>query len=293
MIITCISTVINILLDYILIFGKCGLPALGIVGAGIATLLSHVLVLIIYACLIFRVKYRKEYRIHRIWQFDTHIFMKLIKFGIPEGFHFFVDIAGFSAFIFFIGSYGSIELAASNIVIFVDMMAFMPMVGIGIATSILVGQYIGKNRKDISIIITNNSMKITAIYGTCIGLLFCFFPHFFLHFFKGNDEADFSLISSSAIPLFHILPFFLMADSLHIIFGSALSGTGDTKFKMVIAAVLVFFLFIPGEFLILKSWKLPVSYGWWWSTLYLFLTGVIYFVRFRMGQWKKIDMLSQ
>jgi len=293
MIITLISTIINIILDYFLIFGKFGLPDLGIVGAGIATLLSHIIVLIIYASLIFRKKYHKRYRIYRIRQFDKKIFMKLIKFGTPEGFHYFVDIAGFSVFIFFIGSYGSIELAASNIAIFVDMMAFMPMVGIGISTSILVGQYIGKNRKDVSMVITNNSMKITALYGMFIGLLFWFFPHFFVNFFKGKDVDTFSLITSSTIPIFHILPFFLMADSLHIIFGSALSGAGDTKFKMVIATVLVFFFFIPGEFFILKSWKLPVSYGWWWSSVYLLVTGVIYLLRFRQGQWRSIDMISQ
>ena len=293
MIITLISTIINILLDYILIFGKFSFPALGIVGAGIATLLSHSFVLILFAYLIFQKKYRKRFRIHRIWQFDKKIFMKLIKFGIPEGFHYFVDIAGFSVFIFFIGSYGSIELAASNIAIFVDMMAFMPMVGIGISTSILVGQYIGKNKKDVSIVITNNSMKITAMYGTCIGLLFWFFPEFFVNFFKGKDADTFSLITSSAIPIFHILPFFLMADSLHIIFGSALSGAGDTKFKMVAAALLVFLLFIPGEFFILKIWKLPVSYGWWWCTLYLLVIGVIYLLRFRQGQWRSIDMISK
>ena len=293
MIITFISTVINIILDYTLIFGKFGLPALGIVGAGIATLLSHVIVLIIFAFLIFRRKYRKRFRIHRIWQFDKKIFMKLIKFGTPEGFHYFVDIAGFSVFIFFIGSYGSIALAASNIAIFVDMMAFMPMVGIGIATSILVGQYIGKNKKDVSIVITNNSMKITAIYGTFIGLLFWFFPGFFVSFFKGKDVDTFLLIRSSTIPIFHVLPFFLMADSLHIIFGSALSGAGDTKFKMMIATLLVSLLFIPGEFFILKNWKLPVSYGWWWSTLYLLVIGVIYLLRFRQGQWRNIDMISK
>ena len=292
MFITFVSALINILLDYILIFGKLGFPALGIVGAGIATVISHAIVIAILACLVFQKKYRKKFRVHKLYQFNIKIFMKLISFGSPEGFHYFVDIAGFSVFIFFIGSYGSVALAASNIAIFVDMMAFMPMIGIGMATTILVGQYIGKNKKHIAVTVTNNSMKITLIYGTFIGCLFWFFPEFFINFFKGNDESTFSQIASNAIPIFKILPFFLMADSLNIIFGSALSGAGDTKFKMVTASLIVLFLFVPEEFLILKIWEMPVVYGWWWCTFYLLVMGLVYLFRFRQGAWKRISIIS-
>lgn len=293
MFVTFAGAIINILLDYILIFGKLGMPDMGIVGAGIATVLSHIIVVTIIAILIFQGKYRRKLRVHRFWQFDKKLFLKLIKFGAPEGFHYFVDIAGFSVFIFFIGSYGEIALAASNIAIFVDMLAFMPMIGIGIATSILVGQYIGKKKKHISIIVANNSMKITAIYGALIGILLWFFPGFFINIFKGSDISVFSQITSAAIPIFQILPFFLMADSLHIIFGSALSGAGDTKFKMLIASLVVAFFFVPGEFLILKGFRLPLSYGWWWSAVYLLIIGVIYLFRFRQGEWRQIDMISR
>ena len=74
----------------------------------------------IFSYIIFRKKNRIKYRLHKLWRFDKRIFLKLISYGTPEGFHFFIDIAGFAVFIFFIGAYGESALAASNIAIFVD-----------------------------------------------------------------------------------------------------------------------------------------------------------------------------
>ncbi len=291
MYITFLSTIINVILDYILIFGKLGIPPLGIAGAGIATFISHAIFAAIFSYVIFRKKNRLKLRLHKLWRFDKKIFFKLINFGIPEGVHFFIDIAGFTVFLFFLGAYGKSALAANNIAMFVDMLAFMPMVGLGIATSILSGQYIGNGKKHIAITVTNNSMIITLIYGVLIGCLFWFLPSIFINLFKGADLNAFSLITAHALPIFQVLPFFLIADSFHIIFGSALAGAGDTKHKMVVAAILAASLLIPGEFLILKVWQLPLTYGWWWYAFYLFIIGMFYLYRFRKEKWKRIDMI--
>jgi len=285
------GAILNVLLDYILIFGKLGIPAMGIAGAGIGTALTHLAVVTAYTIIIFQKKYRRKYRIHRFWRFDNKIFLKLLKFGTPEGLHLFIDVAGFTVFIFFIGAHGEFALAASTITIFVDMLAFMPMIGIGIATAVLVGQYIGKGKKDIAVIVTNNSMKMTAVYGIIIGCLFWFIPELFINMFKGNNHTTFPHISNEALPLFRILPFFLMIDSIHIIFGAALSGAGDTKYKMYVVTLVSALIFVPGEYMILKHWQLPIVYGWWWSIFYLLILGVIYFLRFRQAKWRKIDLI--
>ncbi len=285
------GAILNIIFDYILIFGKCGLPAMGIAGAGIGTALTHFIVVIAYCFVIFKKKYRRKYRIHLFWRFNTSLFVKLVRFGTPEGFHFFIDIAGFSAFLFFIGAHGKYALAASTLTIFVDMMAFMPMIGLGIATAVLTGQYIGKKKKGVALLVTSNSMKITAFYGIVIGCLFWFLPDLFINCFKGDDLDAFVQITREAKPLFRILPFFLIIDSIHIIFGAALAGAGDTKYKMYVAALSSTLVFVPGEYFILKYWDLPVVYGWWWSVLHLTIIGVIYLLRFRSQRWRKFDLI--
>lgn len=285
------GAVLNIIFDYVLIFGKLGVPEFGIAGAGIGTALAHLIVVTVYAVLIFQKKYRHKYRIHLFWRFNRELFFKLIRFGTPEGFHFFIDVAGFSAFIFFVGVHGEFALAASTLTIFVDMMAFMPMIGIGIATAVLTGQYIGKKKKDVAVRVTNNAMMITAFYGLIIGCLFWFIPDVFINCFKGNDHNAFVQITNEAKPLFRILPIFLMSDSLHILYGAALSGAGDTKFKMYVAALSAVFLYVPGEYFILKHWQHPAVYGWWWSILHLLVIGLVYMFRFRSQKWRKIDLI--
>lgn len=285
------GALINIGLDYILIFGKLGLPELGITGAGIATVSTQFIIAVIYFALIFQKSHRIRFRIHKLRQFNKELFFKLIKYGVPEGTRYFLDIAGFSAFLFFVGTHGDVELAASTMTIFVDMMAFMPMLGIGIATSILVGQYIGKGKKDVAVIVTKNSVKISAIYGAIIGSLFWFYPELFINIFKGDDAESFAMVSAAAIPIFKILPFFLMADALNIILGAGLSGAGDTRFKVYAALIVSICFFVPGEFLILRHWNMPVTYGWWLASVNLLILGSVYMIRFKQGKWKRIDMI--
>lgn len=283
---------INILLNYLLIFGNMGLPELGIRGAGIATVSANAIVAVFYIILIYFGRDRLLIPVHRLFHFNGKIFSKLIRFGAPNGFQFFIDIASFSVFIFLIGLQGDHVLAASNIVLSIDMFAFMPMVGIGSATSILVGQYMGRKEMETVISITHDTMKLVAVYGVGLGLMFFFMPEFFMQFFQSEDLLTSDKITAAAIPLFKILPVFLMADSVAIIFGSALAGTGDTKFKMWFSVFLACLFFVPGQILILKVFLLPAVIGWAWSTVYLWVMGIVFWIRFRSGKWRKIEVIS-
>ncbi|MCP4755581.1 MAG: MATE family efflux transporter, partial [Proteobacteria bacterium] len=153
---------INIVLNYVLIFGKLGFPGMGIRGAGIATITASGVVVFSYVVLILIGKDRHQFPVTRLIGFNKRIFLKLIRFGVPNGFQFFIDLATFSAFIFLIGLQGDAILAASNIVLSVNMLAFMPMLGIGQATSILVGQYMGRKKPDIGISVTYRSLKLAV-----------------------------------------------------------------------------------------------------------------------------------
>ncbi len=292
MYISFLGAAVNVVLNYILIFGKGGFPELGIAGAGIATVLANLAIVLFYAVIIFGVKDHHTIPITRFIGFNWRIFQKLIKFGAPNGFQFFIDVTAFTVFIFLIGLHGDEILAASNIALSVNMLAFMPIVGFGQATSILVGQYMGKKDLESVISITWDTLKVAGLYGLFVGALFFFFPEFFIQFFKSNDAASFEKITEAAIPLFMILPAFLFADTFAIIFGSALGGAGDTKFKMWFSIFGSCFLFIPAEYLILKTFNQSAIMGWIWITTYWIMVGVVFGMRFRKGFWRKIDMIG-
>jgi MATE family multidrug resistance protein len=287
-----LGAILNILFNYVLIFGKLGFPSMGIRGAGIATVSASGVVVVAYLFLIFLGEDRKTFPLTRVFGFDKRIFLKLIRFGVPNGFQFFVDLATFSAFIFLIGLQGDAVLAASNIVLSVNMLAFMPMTGIGMATAILVGQYMGKMKPDIVTRVTYRTLKMAFAYGVVAGIAFFFFPEFFLSFFKGENSSSFSRIQTEAIPLFKILPVFLLCDCVAIVFGSTLNGVGDTRFKMWFVIAIACLLFAPGEALILGYLRLPAIYGWIFCSFYIFCFGFVFFLRFKQGKWRDIDMIG-
>ncbi|MCP4755432.1 MAG: MATE family efflux transporter [Proteobacteria bacterium] len=292
MYVSLMGAVLNIFFNYLLIFGKYGFPRLGIRGAGIATVSASGIVIVVYILLIFLGKDSLRSSVIRLFGFNQRIFFKLIQFGVPNGFQFFVDLAAFSIFVFLFGLQGDTVLAASNIVLSVDMLAFMPMLGIGQATSILVGQYMGRKSPDMVVRVTYRALKMAVLYGVVMGVVFLFFPEFFLGFFRGNDAEAYGSIQAAAIPLFRVLPAFLLFDCMAIIFGSALGGVGDTRFKMWFVILFACLFFVPGEFLILGYWRWPAIYGWLYCTLYVFCFGLVFYFRFKRGKWREIDMVD-
>jgi len=287
-----LGAVLNILFNYVLIFGKLAFPAMGIRGAGIATVAASGFVVLAYVALILAGRDRHQYPVTRLIGFNRKIFTKLFRFGAPNGFQFFIDLVTFTAFIFLIGLQGDTVLAASNIVLSVHMLAFMPMVGLGQAIGILVGQCMGRRQPDVAIVITRRALKMAALYCVSTGIAFYFFPHFFIGLFRGDNASAYDAIQAAAIPIFRMLPAFILCDCFANIYGGALGGVGDTRFKMWVMIIVAVFVFTPGEILILGYWRLQAVYGWLFCTFYIFLFGSALYLRFRQGKWREIDMVS-
>ena len=135
--------ILNIPINYVLIFGKLGFPALGITGAAIGTLAGSLLI-----CTILFISFLKHklYRIHKsptLWKFDREIMGKLLRYGVPAGVELFLNVFAFNLFVQMMHSYSEDVAAAVTITFNYDMLAFIPMLGLGFATTSLVGQQMG------------------------------------------------------------------------------------------------------------------------------------------------------
>ena len=144
------ATFFNAVLDYALIFGWGPISPMGMTGAAIATNLANVFASLCFIGLLMRHDARVTYSFWKHWRYDRILMWDLLKFGGASGLQMFLDVAGFAAFIMIIGWIGQRELAATNIAFNVNTLAFMPVVGLGIAVSTLVGQRIGEGRPDIA-----------------------------------------------------------------------------------------------------------------------------------------------
>ena len=126
---------LNIVLDYAWIFGKWGFPQGGIRGAAWATVVAHFFSTALFLVLMLRAEFRKIFNTLGGWRPEGDLFRRLLRFGVPTGVQFMLEILGFSLFIVLVGRLGTVALAATSITFNINSLAFLPMLGMGMAVS--------------------------------------------------------------------------------------------------------------------------------------------------------------
>ncbi len=290
---TLFQTCTNILLDYILIFGKFNLPALGIKGAGLASVISAYVHLLFLLFLAIRPINEKRYKIFSQWKPDRNLLKRLIRFGLPSGLQGTIDLAGFSIFLLLLGKIGKIQLAATNIAFNINILAFMPMIGIGMAVSILVGQQLGANNPEKAEDYTWAGFIITFSYMFLLAFLYIAVPEIFIKPFSFRaDPSEFEIIHQIAVILLRFVAFYSLFDGMNIIFASALRGAGDTKFIMKAVAIISIFILILPSFFFIVVLKKGIYVAWTIATVYVVLLALMFFFRFRKGKWKRMRVIE-
>ena len=130
---------LNVVLDYFWIFGFAGFPAMGIAGAGYATILSLWLKAAFYLWLMLRQKEHAQFQTRNHWRPDWALIGRMLRFGGPAGLQMLIDVAGFAIFVMLVGRLGSISAEATSMAFSISSFAFMPVYGFGQAAGILVG----------------------------------------------------------------------------------------------------------------------------------------------------------
>lgn len=295
MIIYFTGTFINIPLDYALINGVWIFPELGIMGAGIATVISWTAVAIIFGAMIFSTENDRIFAVKKRRQFDLELFRRLLKFGMPGALQFTMDIFGFTFFVFMVGRIGNLELAVSNIVLSIDSLAFMPLMGFSMGTSTLVGQALGRNDPSQAIAVTRATIHIVLGYIFFLVLLFVLAPHILLDLFRpGNlSTENFTAMRTLGVHLLRIICCYLFFDALYMICIGVLKGAGDTRFIMwSITLVSLFALMLP-MYIGIVYFKRGVYFAWIMLTLFVFLLFVMSFGRYLRGKWKHMRVIEK
>lgn len=282
------GNVVNVFLDYVMIFGKLGFPEMGIAGAAWATVLGAGAMTLVFGGLLFAGRVRKTFKVAKLAGFYKPVFSRLLRFGLPNGFGFLMDIMSFTLFTFMIGNIDVISLQASNVVMSMQPVVFMVLLGLGIGIQILVSKYQGLNRPDLSVRVIKNACKIGYAYAGAVGVAFFFFAPLFVGLFIPASSADAAAISAKTYPLMKLVSFFVLFDATYLIFGEAIRGAGDTKFYMMVMLICAWGLLIPGTWLLVYKLHGGVFVVWSWLTFYAALTAVLMLWRFMSGKWKNI-----
>jgi MATE family multidrug resistance protein len=292
MAVTLAATGVNILLDYLLIFGNFGFPALGIAGAGWASVAAGTVQLVAFSLIVFGRGYRDRYRTSQ-WRPDGPALRALLRYGLPAGVQFFIDMAGFTTFILLVGRLGRDELAATNLAFNVNTIAFMPMIGIGITVSVLVGQALGRGDPALARSSVRSAFELTFAYMAAVAVLFFLLPHTFLApFAAASDPESFRSIERITAVLLRFVAIYTLFDALNIIFSSAIKGAGDTRFVMWMIFCLSIGILVVPSFIAITWLGASVYTCWAIASVYVAALGIAFFLRYRQGKWETMRVIE-
>lgn len=285
---------INIPLDYCLINGIGPFPELGIVGAGLATVFGYTLPAVCFSIMIFTKDNERCFRVRSAFRYLPKLFSRFMKFGLPGGVQFFVDMFGISFFVFMVGRIGSVELAASNIAISIDTLAFLPTIGMHIAASIMVGQAMGGGNPNDAAYATKSVLHLALLYMGAMGLLFVVFPGPLLELFRTRDEAgvDFTNVVELGTILLRYVAAFTLIDAVAIVYMGGLKGAGDTRFIMQTMGIASFGCLVIPISLLSYFDMMNVHGPWICLLIYVGVLAATFMYRFRKGPWRTIQVIE-
>ena len=282
---TLIANVMNVILNYLLIFGKLGFPQLGIVGAAYGTLISRVLmVLFLWYILKNNVKSKNYLHQIKIFVLDKLMIKKLIDLGAPSAMQMFFEVAIFTAAIWLSGLLGKNPQAANQIAINLASMTFMVAIGLSVASMIRVGNQKGlKNYKELRRI-AFSIFILAAIFAS----FFCFMffalhdqlPKLYLDLDDLSNLVDNNQVVSIASKLLILAAIFQLSDSMQVVILGALRGLQDVKIPTIITFIAYWIIGFPISYFLGKE-EAYGSLGIWLGLLAgLTSAAIMLYIRF-------------
>jgi MATE family multidrug resistance protein len=290
MIANVLGMIINLPANYLLIYGKMGFPALGLRGAAYGTIIGGAISLIIMALVYLGPSCRRLYMTHTSSSWDPATLKRLLRFGSPAGVEQLLNVAAFTLFLEFMHSYGASTAAAVTVAFNWDIVAFIPMMGMGAAVTAVVGHNIGagdleKARHTARVALAaawTYSGAMLLLYVSCAPAL----AGMILRGAPGGEAA-----MPLAVTMIRMMSIYTLADSVQLVFAGALRGAGDTRAVMRIS-VGINWLFAGMSFVLIRILKAQPVTVWIIYIACVVLWGLSMFLRYRFGNWQKIHLIE-
>lgn len=294
------ANLINIALDWILIFGIPGwIPEMGIQGAAIATCFGYLFESSALAILFLKKENRTLYGTSQ-WRLDWEEMRKCLKVGIPQGIFCFLEVFGWAIFYWMMTSQGEKHITISSICqSFAILLSFF-CEGLSRGAAAVAGNLIGAK----SFLLVNKVLRsgffLLILFSLVTSLFLVVDPVdtvrllFFSHF-EGLHLAEnhpFPPSMQSSLQICMVFTFiYMFFDGLRWVFSGLLVAAGDTLFLLIAGSLSVWVFLLAPLYLIVVKYSLPVEYAWGLTTIYGASFFLLYWIRFKQGSWQKIDLL--
>lgn len=286
------AMITNVCLDYVLIFGKFGFPALGIRGAAYATIAGGVVGLMILCAAYFSSRNREEYGVAWSLRFDRALAMKLFRYGSPTGLEMVLNILAFNAIVMMFHSLGPVAATAATIVFNWDFVSFVPLIGIEIGVTSLVGKYMGAGQPGTAHRAVMSGLRLGMFYSAVIFVLFTGFPEMLVAVFKPSAaSAVFASATPIAVFMVRLASVYVLVEAMLCVFIGALRGAGDTLWAMRMSVILHWAM-VAVLAAILRVLRMPPEAGWTAMVAFFLVFSGLVFMRYHGGKWKNIRVVE-
>lgn len=273
---------VNVFLNYVLIYGKWGFPELGAYGAGLGTTISLFLGTIYYFWLGF--KHARGYHfLHGIPSMES--LKTMMRLTIPNGLQQTFFAAGFTVLFWILGQVGTQTTAAANVLINLMLVAILPGLALGFASTTLVGQALGRNDPEDAKRWGWDVVRVGVCLLSVLGIPMWLFPDLILSIFIENQET----IDLARVPLI-LVGVFIAADGVGLVLQNALLGAGAMRQVMIVSIALQWLVFLPSAYLVgpymgyglMGIWILQMGYRGIQALLFAYL--------WHRGDWTHIKV---
>jgi MATE family multidrug resistance protein len=286
-----LSVMLNIPLSWMLIFGKFGLPQLGIAGAAIGTIVASLFGLGLYLTFYFSATHRDQFRVGQSFHYDRGIMRRYLRLGIPSGLESFLNMGTFNMFLLLFQSYGVVQGAAMSIVFNWDMLSFIPMIGLSISVMSLIGRFVGMRDMDRTNQVISSGFIIALGYSGVLVVVFLLFRMELVDIFRTPGDEFASIRELAGNMMFGICTY-MLADATIQISGGTLRGAGDTRWVMA-TSISLHTLMLVAQYFVIVVYELPPLVSWWVFVVMILMLAAAYMMRLLGGRWREPGRLAR
>lgn len=284
------ANAVNVVLDYLLIFGHFGFPRWEIGGAALATVIAQGVHVAIMQAVFLSKSSHAQYGSRTAYAIDWVKTRELLRIGWPGGLSLFLDLVNWSVFtLLIVGCFGDVALAAHNAAIQFAHLSFLPALGLNQAIAAIVGQWIGRKDVPRAKARTYTAMRLAVGYMTVVGVTLAVFGKPLIHVaFSQNPEV----IQLGRILLI-VCAAFQGFDAVNIVLFGALRGVGDTRWMMWTTVLGGYLFFLPVALALAFALGWGAIGAWVGATAYIILLSGIVFRRFHGEGWRSVRIFQR
>jgi putative MATE family efflux protein len=282
--VTILMMLVNVILDYILIFGHLGFEPMGVGGAALASVISEGVAFIFILVYTFTQVDINKYDLFKFQKFEKILFFRLFNVNSPIMLQNFLSLSSWFIFFMIIEKIGETELAISHIVRSIYMVLMIPLFGFSNATNTFVSNLIGEGRSDAVLPVIKKIVYLSLACTFILSLICFFIPELLVSFYTSDSQ-----LISQTVDTLRVVNFTMFFFCVSFILFNGVTGTGNTKASLLIEFINIV-IYLSAAYYIGITLKSSLPVVWASEFIYFGCLGLLSYLYLKKGNWKGLNI---